>query len=55
MKEDERESPINGDARSRSPYEENERDRSVSPVARNDKNGREDDNDDYEASPRGSE
>ncbi|KAL2925766.1 Serine/arginine-rich splicing factor RS2Z32 [Bienertia sinuspersici] len=54
-KEAERESPRNGDARSRSPYEENGRDGSASPVARNDKNGREDDNDDYEASPRGSE
>ncbi|XP_021722307.1 serine/arginine-rich splicing factor RS2Z32-like isoform X2 [Chenopodium quinoa] len=51
----ERESPRNGDARSRSPFEENGQDHSVSPVARNDKNGREDDNDDYEASPRGSE
>uniref|UniRef100_A0A803NBU2 Uncharacterized protein n=1 Tax=Chenopodium quinoa TaxID=63459 RepID=A0A803NBU2_CHEQI len=55
VKEGERESPRNGDARSRSPFEENGRDHSASPVARNDKNGKEDDNDDYEASPRGSE
>lgn len=49
--EAEKESPRNGDIRS--PYEEYERDRSASPVARN---GRVvDDEDDYQASPRGSE
>ncbi|KAH9623838.1 hypothetical protein KSS87_018695 [Heliosperma pusillum] len=51
IEEAEKESPRNGG--SQSPYEENGRDRSPSPVARN---GRViDDDDDYQGSPRGSE
>ncbi|XP_057521123.1 serine/arginine-rich splicing factor RS2Z32-like isoform X1 [Amaranthus tricolor] len=48
MIEGKRGSPRNEDGRSQSPYEVNGRDRSVSPVARNEKN------DVYEASPRSS-
>ena len=48
--EDVSESPRNRDARSWSPYEENERDKSVNRDSTNPKNGMEDDNDDYEAS-----